>query len=381
MPDLRQSTSQIIRFGPFVDSTDGVTPETALTIAQADMQLSKDGGAFAQKNATGNATHDVDGYYSTTLNATDTNTAGILRLQVTVAGSVLVWEDYDVVTASYYDAKYSGTYNNFDPAVDAVANVTLVDTCTTNTDMRGTDGANTTTPPTAVAIADQVWDEDLTGHQTSLSAGRAATLGGVPIAETTATGTPTTSSIQLTAGSTTDGFYEDQTLKIVGGAGLGQARIISSYTGATRTCTFDEVFVTAPISGDAVCISLDHVHPVSEITADIDANSTQLAAIVADTNELQTDDIPTLIAALPTASEINAEMVDVMEVDTHAQPSSVPAATTTYQNMLTYAFTLGRNKMTQTATTTLLRNDADSATIGTSTVSDDATTFTKGKFV
>jgi hypothetical protein len=106
-----------------------------------------------------------------------------------------------------------------------------------------------------------------------------------------------------------------------------------------------------------------------------------VALILADTNELQGDDIPTLIAALPTASEINAEMVDVMEVDTHAQPSSVPAATTTYQNMFTYAFALGRNKMTQTATTTLLRNDADSATIGTSTVSDDATTFTKGKFV
>jgi hypothetical protein len=36
----------------------------------------------------------------------------------------------------------------FDPANDPVANVTLVATCTTNTDMRGTDGANTTTPNT-----------------------------------------------------------------------------------------------------------------------------------------------------------------------------------------------------------------------------------------
>jgi len=32
----------------------------------------------------------------------------------------------------------------------------LVDTVTTNTDMRGTDGANTTTPPTAVAIRSEV---------------------------------------------------------------------------------------------------------------------------------------------------------------------------------------------------------------------------------
>ncbi len=36
--------------------------------------------------------------------------------------------------------------NDFDPASDPVANVTLVATTTTNTDMRGTDGANTTAP-------------------------------------------------------------------------------------------------------------------------------------------------------------------------------------------------------------------------------------------
>ena len=140
-------------------------------------------------------------------------------------------------------------------------------------------------------------------------------------------------------------------------------------TGYTLTQAFPNNFSDLSIS-----VTTGQVELLTATQASIDA-------IEADTNELQSDDIPTLIAALPTASEINAEMVDVMEVDTHAQPSSVPAATTTYQNMFTYAFALGRNKMTQTATTTLLRNDADSATIGTSTVSDDATTFTKGKFV
>lgn len=43
----------------------------------------------------------------------------------------------------------------FDPAADAVANVTLVATTTANTDMRGTDSANTTTPPTTA----QIWAE------------------------------------------------------------------------------------------------------------------------------------------------------------------------------------------------------------------------------
>jgi len=39
--------------------------------------------------------------------------------------------------------------NDFNPATDTVANVTLVDTTTTNTDMRGTDGANTVAPDNA----------------------------------------------------------------------------------------------------------------------------------------------------------------------------------------------------------------------------------------
>ena len=46
----------------------------------------------------------------------------------------------------------------------AVVNVDSVDVCTTNSDMRGTDGANTTTPPTVAAIADGVWDEATAGH-------------------------------------------------------------------------------------------------------------------------------------------------------------------------------------------------------------------------
>ena len=104
---LRQSTSQIIRFGPCLDKTDGVTEETALTLAQADMRLSKDGGAYAQKNATGNATHDSDGHYSTTLNATDTAIIGELRLNVHQPANMLpVWDRWWVLEEVVYDAIY-----------------------------------------------------------------------------------------------------------------------------------------------------------------------------------------------------------------------------------------------------------------------------------
>lgn len=41
----RQSTSRTIGFGRLSDAVDGTTNEDALSIAQADMRLSKDGGA------------------------------------------------------------------------------------------------------------------------------------------------------------------------------------------------------------------------------------------------------------------------------------------------------------------------------------------------
>ena len=55
---------------------------------------------------------------------------------------------------------------------------------------------------------------------------------------------------------------------------------------------------------------LDALPTAAENRAEMDSNSTQLAAIVADTNELQGDDIPGLIAALNdlSAAQVNAEV-------------------------------------------------------------------------
>ena len=115
MPFLKQSTSQVVRFGPCLDMTDGVTEETALTLAQADMRLSKDGGAFAQKNAAGNATHDSDGWYSTTLDATDTNTVGELVLNVHQPANMLpVWLRWWVIEEAIYDALFGAAAAGFD---------------------------------------------------------------------------------------------------------------------------------------------------------------------------------------------------------------------------------------------------------------------------
>ena len=100
---LKKSTAATIKLGPFIDDTDGKTAETGLTIAQADIRLSKNGGDFAQTNNTAGATHDENGYYDIPLNATDTGTLGRLRVAVSKSGALPVWQDFLVVTANVYD--------------------------------------------------------------------------------------------------------------------------------------------------------------------------------------------------------------------------------------------------------------------------------------
>lgn len=106
---LKQSTAHTFRIGPFVDSTDGVTAETALSIAQADIQISKAGGAFAQTSAAPTTTHDADGWYQCPLTSTDTGTVGNLVVQIVMAGALPVWKEFVVLPANVYDSLVGGT--------------------------------------------------------------------------------------------------------------------------------------------------------------------------------------------------------------------------------------------------------------------------------
>lgn len=133
------STSKTFMVGPFVDATDGVTAETGLTIAQSDIRLSKNGAAFAQQNSATGGTHAENGFYAVTMNTTDTNTVGTLRMGIRIAGALPVWQDFLVLPANVYDSLVAGT------------------------DELVVDGAD---------IADDVWDEDIVAaHGTADTAG------------------------------------------------------------------------------------------------------------------------------------------------------------------------------------------------------------------
>ncbi len=103
---LKQSTSVDIGIGPFLDETDGKTAETTLTITQPDIRLKKNAGSWAQKAAAQTLTHEENGWYEVTLDATDTNTLGILLVAVHESGALPVWVECMIMPANVWDSLF-----------------------------------------------------------------------------------------------------------------------------------------------------------------------------------------------------------------------------------------------------------------------------------
>lgn len=79
------------------------------------------------------------------------------------------------------------------------------------------------------------------------------------------------------------------------------------------------------------------------------------------------------------AAQVNAELLDVLSVDTFAELSSPPSATSSLKDKLVYLFMWARNKATQTVTERKLYADDGTTVISTEAVSDTGGTFTKGE--
>lgn len=103
--ELRQSTAVTLKIGPFEDDTGAAA--TGLTLTQADIRLSKNGGNIAQKTESTSATHDELGVYDCPVDATDTGTLGRLELYVGESGALLVRHEYNVISAFEWDRKYT----------------------------------------------------------------------------------------------------------------------------------------------------------------------------------------------------------------------------------------------------------------------------------
>ena len=135
---LRQSTaSQEISLGQFLDSTDGNTEEDGLTIANTDIKLRKGGTTTLASKNSGGATNISNGVYHATLDATDTNTLGLLEVYVHVAGALATKSSYMVLPSATYDALVTNGLNDITTAqVNTECDTALTDyDGPTNTEM------------------------------------------------------------------------------------------------------------------------------------------------------------------------------------------------------------------------------------------------------
>ena len=191
---FRQSTaSQECPLGYFVDSTDGNTEETALTIKNPDIKIWKSGATTLANKNSGGGTHISNGIYYAVFDATDTDTIGPGKIFVHVSGALVFECPFIVLDEAVYDAMFGTT---------ALA--------TTGAAMTLASGAIT-------------------------SSTFAASSGLSPITSGTAQSGSTSSTIKLAAGaSASDDFYNDQTVVIHTGTGAGQSRVITDYTGSAR---------------------------------------------------------------------------------------------------------------------------------------------------
>ena len=337
------TTDQYVYFVA-VDSTDFTTRETGLS--SFTVYRSRDGGAAAAfTTPTINETDSTNmpGVYELLLDEDTTIASGNdseeMCLHITHAGMAPVTRTIELyrpkatlgntldVTATGAAGIDWGNVENASTSVDLSSTaINLCDTVTTNSDMRGTDNA-------------------------FLAASAPANFSDLSITVTTGLVDITQAAADKAWGTTT--------------------RVLTANTNLNDP--------TAATVAAAVWDALQSSHVTAGSFGEI---ATEIAGILADTNELQTDDIPGLIAALNdlSAADVNGEVLDVLNVDTFSQPGQgTPAATTTIVTMIAYLYKAWRNRSTQTSSQYSLYND-DATTIDQkATFSDDATTADTGE--
>lgn len=373
---FRQATaSQEVPLGYFVDSTDGNTEETALSIANTDIKIWKAGATTLANKNSGGGTHISNGVYYAVLDATDTDTAGSLVIFCHMSGALVTRTECVVLPAKVYDSLIAGSDNlEVDavqwlgtacatptvagvPEVDLThitgtavstttaqlgvnvvqisADATAADNAEAFFDGTGYAGTNNVIPTVTtvnglaanvitaasiaadagVEVAAAVWDRVLTGatHNIASSAGRRLRL--IDAAFEVHAGTAqagTANTITLDTGaSTIDNIYNGDRVVITAGTGAGEHGIIFDYDGASRVATMSKNWVVTP----------DNTSEFEIIPADAAVEMWNSAIVTGDGDwaELQTD----VDAILVDTAEIGAAGAGLTALATQASVNTI----------------------------------------------------------
>lgn len=189
----------------------------------------------------------------------------------------------NIPTVSEFEARTLLASAYFNASTDVVANVTTVGSVTgdvtTDSASRIASRADLSAvatsaeisalnDPSAADIADAVWDESLSQHNTGGTTGKALKQlkEGTITAESSindSSATATTFVTNLTE--TQDGFYHDKVIVFISGDLSGQARHVETYTGSTKQIVVSQAFTQAPADSDEFIILAGHEHSLGEI--------------------------------------------------------------------------------------------------------------------
>ena len=276
MQDLRANTAIDVVLGPFVDATDELTLETGVSFLSVDgAELLKHGSA-SPVDITGStwaAVVGMDGYYNLSLTASNTDTEGQLTISVwDVSLCRPVRAVYRVLSEAAYDSLYEA--------------------------------------------------KDTGYMQVEATSGSSPQL----LQATTIATLASQTSFTLTAGSADDDAYNGAIAIVTDQSTSTQKAVgtISDYTGSSKTVTLsadpgiftmavgDTIDILAAVGGSAPT--------AAAIRLEIDSNSTQLAAIVADTDEMQQDlanggRLDLIFDELTTQGDTNETKLDTAQSD------------------------------------------------------------------
>ena len=170
--------------------------------------------------------------------------------------------------------------------------------------------------------------------------------------------------------------YSDTTVIEAGGGALTSAQAAQLTTIAS-----DLVIVAS----DVIVVDQD----TSDIKTKIDSDALLEAAdhdkTQSDVALLSTKQDSDMVVVATATSDIKSELVLVHSETTlidaaDTEPASVPAANASMKAKIGWLFALGRNRITTTATTQIVKADDGTTTVGTSTHSDDGVTHTRGEW-
>ena len=342
--ELRQSTERKVRIGPFLDATDGKTPETGITLGAADQAeiLKANGAATVDiSGATWAAVTGCDGWYDLTITTSYSDTLGHLTVVVQDVSECLpVFAEFAVVTANYWDSKYSTDKLQVD-AVEISGDATAADNAELAFDGTGYGFANCVIPTVTA----------LTGH-TAQTGDSFARIG--------ATGSALTS---------------------LAVASICTETRLAELDAANMPLALDNTYFAA---SSTFPIVNSGVHGNAALKALIDTIDGIVDSILSDTAEIGAagaglTDLGGMSSGMQT--EVNNQVVDVIRTDTTSEMSQgAPPVDPTMEEMVAYLYFRLRNKRVVTETEDATYDDAGTTKLYKAAIEELSDVFTKSEY-